>query len=107
MEADAETPAFVRRGEKGNRMGFGRWVRAWLGREVLAGPIWAWAVFGGVTVLWRGRRFRVGMDMRVREVDGRDDVDGGSGRGENGWGHGRVENGGMEGGWMRGKSRVD
>ena len=45
------------------------WVLAWLGREFLAFPIWAWASFGGVSVQWRGRSFRVGIDMRVREVE--------------------------------------
>ncbi|KAG8529728.1 uncharacterized protein KY384_005209 [Bacidia gigantensis] len=52
-----------------------RWSIGWLGREVLAFPIWAWAFFGGVSVVWRGRRFRVGVDMRVREiVEGEKDV---------------------------------
>ena len=45
------------------------WVLGWLGREALAFPIWAWAFFGGVTVVWRGRRFWVGLDMRVHEID--------------------------------------
>ncbi|MCJ1293734.1 hypothetical protein MMC34_005289 [Xylographa carneopallida] len=45
------------------------WISAWLGRELLALPIWTWAVLGGTTVVWRGRRFWVGMDMRVHEVD--------------------------------------
>lgn len=44
------------------------WVGAWLGREILTGPIWVWAVLGGTTVVWRGRRFWVGIDMRVHEV---------------------------------------
>lgn len=46
------------------------WVTAWLGREILAFPIWAWAFFGGVTVVWRGRKFWVGVDMRVHEIEG-------------------------------------
>ena len=48
----------------------GRWALAWLGREVLAFPIWAWAFFGGVSVVWRGRKFWVGVDMRVHEIGG-------------------------------------
>lgn len=40
-----------------------------MGREVLAFPIWAWAFLGGVTVVWRGRRFWVGTDMVVHEMD--------------------------------------
>ncbi|KAL8767933.1 MAG: hypothetical protein Q9209_005721 [Squamulea sp. 1 TL-2023] len=45
------------------------WLLAWIGREVFAFPIWLWAVVGGVTVVWRGRRFWVGMDMKVHEID--------------------------------------
>jgi len=29
-----------------------------------------WAFWGGVTVEWRERRFRVGWDMRVHEIGG-------------------------------------
>lgn len=54
----------------GRRRGLGRWLRGWLGRELLAFPIWAWAIVGGTTVVWRGRKFWVGMDMRVHEVEG-------------------------------------
>jgi ceramide glucosyltransferase len=46
------------------------WAPAWLGRELLALPIWTWAIYGGVTVNWRGKRFRVGLDMRVKEITG-------------------------------------
>ena len=47
-----------------------RWILGWLGREALAFPIWAWACFGGMSVVWRGRKFSVGMDMRVHEIEG-------------------------------------
>lgn len=57
------------------RRPFLAWLAAWLGREALALPIWCWAFWGGVTVVWRDRRFWVGMDMRVHEV-----VEGGDGR---------------------------
>lgn len=73
--ADAERPPFGRTG--GGRRGLGGLVAAWLGREVLAFPIWAWAFWGGVTVVWRGRKFWVGMDMRVHAVEG---GDGGAGK---------------------------
>lgn len=43
---------------------------AWVMREVLALPIWVWAVVGGVTVVWRGRKFWVGVDMKVHEIGG-------------------------------------
>jgi ceramide glucosyltransferase len=45
------------------------WLRAWLGRELLAWPVWAWAVLGGTQVVWRGKKFWVGVDMKVREID--------------------------------------
>ncbi len=44
------------------------WAKAWLGREILALPIWLWAIWGGVTVTWRERRFWVGWDMKVHEI---------------------------------------
>lgn len=44
------------------------WLLGWIGREVLAFWVWLWAVFGGVQVVWRGRRFWVGFDMRVHEI---------------------------------------
>lgn len=64
-EGQEEAPAFVGSGRKRSLR---EWIAAWLGREILAGPIWTWAVLGGTTVVWRGRRFWVGMDMRVHEV---------------------------------------
>ncbi|MCJ1365746.1 hypothetical protein MMC16_004871 [Acarospora aff. strigata] len=71
VEVDEHTPAFARPPPDGKRARrpFGEWLLAWLGREALALPIWAWAVFGGVTVVWRGKKFRVGMDMKVRAVE--------------------------------------
>ena len=44
---------------------WGEWLRTWAGREILALPIWLWAIFGGTEVVWRGQRFWVGMDMKV------------------------------------------
>ena len=66
-----EVPAFAIRAKD---RGIGKWLWGWMGREVLAGPIWLWAIFGGVTVSWRGRKFWVGMDMKVHEIGGREDV---------------------------------
>ena len=48
---------------------FSEWFLGWVGREGLALGIWVWAVLGGVTVVWRGRRFWVGVDMRVHEIE--------------------------------------
>ncbi len=67
-DAEDERPSFGR--VRGERRGWGQCFLAWLGREVLAFPIWAWAVVGGVTVVWRGRRFWVGVDMKVHEIEG-------------------------------------
>ena len=66
--SQTERPSFGRTASK--RRGLKGWILAWLGREALAFPIWAWAFFGGVTVVWRGRKFWVGMDMRVHEIEG-------------------------------------
>lgn len=52
----------------GARRGFREWLAAWLGREISALPIWVVAFYGGVTVEWRGRKFWVGLDMRVHEI---------------------------------------
>lgn len=69
VEQDGDTPFFAKPPpESGRRRGFGEWFLAWLGREGLAFWIWAWAVYGGVTVVWRGRKFWVGVDMKVHEV---------------------------------------
>lgn len=66
-EAARRTRALA--GKAGLRKGLGWFAVAWLGRELLAAPVWAWAVFGGTRVEWRGRSFRVGMDAKVREIE--------------------------------------
>lgn len=69
IAVDENTPAFSRPPPQGQaRRTFREWFFAWLGREALAFPVWAWAVYGGVTVLWRGKKFWVGLDMKVHEV---------------------------------------
>lgn len=70
IEFDEHTPEFAqfRHNPRHIRRSFKPWFSAWLGRELMAFPIWAWAVYGGVTVSWRGKRFRVGTDMKVREI---------------------------------------
>ena len=62
---DASTPSFVR---SGSQRGVKEWLGSWITRELLAFPVWAWAVLGGTKVVWRGRRFTVGVDMTVHEV---------------------------------------
>ena len=52
----------------GARRNFREFFFAWLGREVSALPVWIIAFWGGVTVEWRGRKFWVGLDMRVHEI---------------------------------------
>ncbi|KAI1078657.1 glycosyltransferase family 21 protein, partial [Whalleya microplaca] len=68
---DEHTPSFARGASRGGaeKRPFGEWFLAWLGREVLALPIWTWAVLLGTTVEWRGRRFRVRSDMTVVAID--------------------------------------
>ena len=61
----------------------------WVGREVLAFWVWVWAVVGGVEVDWRGRKFWVGWDASVREIEGREDEGRERGRGGDGSGYGK------------------
>ena len=68
FEIDQDTPSFARPPRGGKRRPFLTWFGAWLARETLAWPVWAWAVYGGVTVAWRGKKFWVGMDMKVHEI---------------------------------------
>jgi len=68
-DASIAIPAFARPLRKRvARRPFAEWLAAWLGREALALPIWMWAFWGGVTVVWRERKFWVGVDMRVHEI---------------------------------------
>lgn len=53
--------------------GVGRFVAAWMAREVLALPIWLYAMLGS-TVVWRGKAYRVlasGESMSGGVADGR------------------------------------
>ncbi|KAI1660646.1 glycosyltransferase family 21 protein [Daldinia decipiens] len=71
IHVDEQTPLFARGTSRGGaeKRRFGEWFLAWLGREVLALPIWTWAVFLGATVNWRGKQFRVRSDMTVVSID--------------------------------------
>ena len=62
------TESLGRKSQRHKRCSFSTWFLAWLGREMLAFPIWFCAVVCGSTVVWHGRKFQVGRDMRVREV---------------------------------------
>ncbi|KAF2721060.1 glycosyltransferase family 21 protein [Polychaeton citri CBS 116435] len=68
IDIDRETPGFARPPKGRTRRPFAEWFLAWLGREALAFPVWFWAVWGGTKVQWRGKRFWVGMDMKVHEI---------------------------------------
>ncbi|EAS31132.3 ceramide glucosyltransferase [Coccidioides immitis RS] len=70
IEADEFTPPFARPLRKSSiaRRPFREWLFAWLGREALALPIWIWSFYGGTTVVWRDKVFRVGMDMVAYEI---------------------------------------
>lgn len=70
VAVDADTPRFARGTSHpgGVRVRpFKEWIAGWVGRELLAMPIWTWAVLLGTTVNWRGRSFTVRMDMSVVE----------------------------------------
>lgn len=70
VTVDADTPRFARgTSHPGGVRGrpFSEWLAAWVGRELLAMPIWTWAVLLGTTVDWRGKTFTVRMDMSVVE----------------------------------------
>ncbi|KAH9909525.1 glycosyltransferase family 21 protein [Xylariomycetidae sp. FL2044] len=71
MDVDEHTPPFARGTSRGGaeKRRFGEWFLAWLGREVLALPIWTWAVLLGTSVNWRGSRFKVRSDMTVVAID--------------------------------------
>ncbi|KAH8590961.1 hypothetical protein B0O99DRAFT_520377 [Bisporella sp. PMI_857] len=75
IELDENTPSFAQPRNGNGRRTFWEWVLAWLGREFLALPIWTWACYGGTTVMWRGKRFRVGLDMRVKEIKSKQSTD--------------------------------
>ncbi|KAK8135550.1 ceramide glucosyltransferase [Apiospora sp. TS-2023a] len=77
VQIDEHTPAFARGTARGGteRRRFGEWFLAWLGREFLAFPIWAWAVLLGTSVSWRGEKFRVKSDMTVVAWDEPNNVD--------------------------------
>lgn len=68
IELDGDTPSFARPPQGKHRRPFTEWAAAWLGREFLALPIWLWACYGGTTVMWRGKKFRVGLNMKVKEI---------------------------------------
>ncbi|KAJ5831881.1 hypothetical protein N7474_000192 [Penicillium riverlandense] len=74
VELDTHTPPFAlpisrSHSTQTTRRPFLQWLAAWLGRELLALPIWILAVYGGVTVVWRERHFKVGFDAKVREIE--------------------------------------
>lgn len=75
VEVDGETPFFARPPKGTSRRPFAQWLFAWLGRELLAFPIWFWAFYGGTQVEWRGKRFWVGMDMKVHEITAEEEQD--------------------------------
>ncbi|KAK0727726.1 glycosyltransferase family 21 protein [Lasiosphaeria miniovina] len=72
LDVDENTPAFARgTSRQGGTQArpFLEWLLSWLGRELLALPIWTWAVLLGTTVSWRGNQFKVRMDMSVVEIE--------------------------------------
>lgn len=85
VDTDDHTPFFARGAGGWGKRPLAEWIPAWLGRELLALPIWTWAVLLGTTVTWRGKSFRVRSDMSVVSLDGgSDNVVVGNGSKENG-----------------------
>ncbi|SPO06114.1 related to ceramide glucosyltransferase [Cephalotrichum gorgonifer] len=73
VAVDEDTPSFARGTSRAGgvpRRSLLEWIPAWMMREILALPIWTWAVLLGTTVTWRGRTFSVRMDMSVVETGG-------------------------------------
>ncbi|KAL4902392.1 hypothetical protein BDW74DRAFT_169581 [Aspergillus multicolor] len=70
VERDENTPSFALPPRRTTRRLFRYWLAAWLGRETLAFPIWFWAIWGGMTVTWRDRQFRIGLDTKAHEIGG-------------------------------------
>lgn len=73
IDVDEDTPFFARGTTRQGGVpwrSFREWLPIWLARELLAVPIWTTAVLLGTTVDWRGKRFRVSMDMSVAQVGG-------------------------------------
>ncbi|KAF2265124.1 hypothetical protein CC78DRAFT_532736 [Lojkania enalia] len=64
LKAEQRQPGML----DGYRRTFREFWFAWIGREISAFPIWFWAFWGGVTVEWRGKKFWVGLDMKVHEI---------------------------------------
>lgn len=74
---DPETPFFAKGPygpSKTSNRSFGEFLLAWLVRELMAMPIWTWAIMLGDTVYWRGKTFKLHSDTTVHEIglDGRD-----------------------------------
>lgn len=64
------TPPFARALPRWqSRRPFFTWLKSWLAREALTFPVWFWAIWGGVTVVWRDKKLWVGLDMKVHEFD--------------------------------------
>jgi ceramide glucosyltransferase len=72
FDADDANMPFFAKGPKGpvkvTSRAFHEWLPAWIGREVMALPIWTWAVLLGHTVNWRGKVFRVHSDTTVSAI---------------------------------------
>lgn len=81
VEVDIDTPSFALPLEGKPRRSISQYILAWLTREILTLPIWL-SAWGGKTVMWRGKKFRVGLDMKVKEI--RDEKDDSGRKGDNG-----------------------
>ncbi|KAF5021766.1 hypothetical protein F66182_6216 [Fusarium sp. NRRL 66182] len=76
MEIDEHTPCFAKGSLNAGGLQSRRFLEflaAWIGREALAFPVWAYAVVCGNTVNWRGRLFYIHWDTTVVAVDEQDE----------------------------------
>lgn len=68
VEIDINAPDFAMLPSKQLRRPFWEWTATWMCRELLALPIWLISFFGGSTVIWRSKTFRIRPDGVVQEL---------------------------------------
>lgn len=99
VEVDDDTPTFALGSERDGgvkKRPFTEWLPAWVARELLAMPIWTWAVLLGTTVTWRGKTFFVHRDMSVVAINADKPVAGANGHAAAAAAVGKAQNGHAE-----------
>ncbi|CAH2351902.1 ceramide glucosyltransferase [[Candida] railenensis] len=68
LHSDVNLPAWLKKQESPTvQKSVARWFTAWLGRELLALPIWIQAMIGH-EIDWRGRPFKIKQDLTAEEL---------------------------------------